>query len=139
MSIEVDICVLLRKVLYMWLENLKKAKEKAGNPSYHEIAEKACCCPKTVSRIFKGETDFPDTCTLERIAEALGTNLNKILEGTDTSVGNIALLEEQIATLTAEVERLTNLVKSLEAELMHKDEIIVLKDEIINIYRKQIE
>lgn len=122
----------------MWLEKLKEARAKAGNPSFNEIAEKSHCCPKTVSKIFKGESDyFPDTCTLGYIADALGTTLEKIFAGTDTSVGNIALLEEQIATLTAEVERLTNLVKALEAELMHKDEIIALKDEIISIYRKQ--
>ena len=123
----------------MWLEKLKEAREKAGNPSYNEIAEKARCCPKTVSKIFKGERDFPDTCTLKGIAEALGTTLGKIVEGTDTIIGDVTPLKEQIAALTAEVSQLTNKVQSLEAELMHKDEIIALKDEIINIYRKQNE
>lgn len=118
----------------MWLENLKEARAKAGNPSYNEIAEKSHCCPKTVSKIFKGERDFPDTCTLERIATALGTTLGKILAGTDTSIGNV----EKIASLTAEVTLLTNKVEQLELSLQHKEEIIALKDEIISVLQKSV-
>lgn len=121
----------------MWLENLKEARAKAGNPSYKWIAEKAHCSEKTVYRILTGKMPFPDTCNIEGIAIALGTTLEKILAGTDTSVGNITPLEEQIAALTEEVARLTNKVESLEADLRHKDEIIALKDEIIDIYKTQ--
>lgn len=130
-----DIDVLFKKGLKMiWLENLKAARTKAGNPSYKDIAEKAICSEKTVYRIFVGKTNFPDTPTLSGIATALGTTLDDILAGTNTSVGNVDELKEQIKTLTAEVNRLTQKVELLEKDLLHKDEVISLKDEIINIH-----
>ena len=119
------------------IENLNKAREAAGNPSFKTIAQKAHCSPLTVSHIFNGKTPFPDLCTLDAIATALNTTLEKIFSGTDASVGDVTKLEEQIAELTEEVARLTNKVESLEAELRYKDEIIALKDEIINIYKAQ--
>lgn len=125
----------------MWLENLKEARAKAGNLSYKSIAEKAICSEKTVYRIFTGKTGFPDTPTLSGIATALGTTLDDILAGTNTSVGNIDELKEQIKTLTAEVDRLSTLVELLEKDLAHKSEVILLKDEIIEthrLYRKSV-
>lgn len=118
----------------IWLENLKNARAKAGNPSYKIIAEKAICSEKTVYRIFAGKTNFPDTPTLSGIATALGTTLDDILAGTNTSVGNVDELKEQIKSLTAEVDKLTQKVELLEKDLSHKDEIILLKEEIINIH-----
>ena len=128
-----------KKGFNMWLENLKEARIKAGNPSNKVIAEKAHCSEKTVSRIFNGKMEFPDTCTIEGIAVALGTTLGHILAGTDTSVGDVTVLEEQIASLTAEVVRLTNKVDYLELTLTHKEEIIKLKDEIIDMYQKSVD
>jgi transcriptional regulator with XRE-family HTH domain len=119
----------------MWLENLKDARIRAGNPTFKEIAQKALCSERTVSRIFNGKTKFPDTPTLKGICEALNTTLDAILEGTNTSVGDIDALKEQIKTLTEEVDRLSKLVELLEKDLAHKNEVILLKDEIIETHR----
>ena len=121
------------------IENLNKAREAAGNPSFKTIAQKAHCSPLTVSHIFNGKNPCPDLCTLEGIATVLNTTLEKIFSGTDASVGDVTKLEEQIAELTEEVARLTNEVDSLKTELKYKDEIIALKDKIIDIYQKQNE
>lgn len=122
----------------MWLENLKEARSKAGNPSYKWIAEKAHCSERTILRIFTGKTEFPDTYTLDGIAHALDTTLGKILAGTDASIGNVSGLEEKIASLTAEVTLLTNKVEQLELTLQHKEEIIALKDAIISVLQKSV-
>ena len=123
----------------MLIENLNEARAKAGNPSFKEIAEKAHCSEKTVSRMFNGKIEFPDTCNLKGIADALNTTVGNLLAGTDTSVGNVTALEERIASLTAEVVRLTNKVDYLELTLTHKEEIIKLKDEIISMYQKPVD
>ena len=120
----------------MWLDNLKEARVKAGNPSYKWIAEKAHCSERTILRIFTGKTEFPDTYTLDGIARALNTSLGKILAGTDTSIGNVDELKEEIKSLTEEVTTLTNKVEQLEITLLHKEEIIKLKDEIISVLQK---
>ena len=114
-----------KKGLKMLTENLNKARIKAGNPSYKVIAEKAHCSNRTISRIFSGETESPDTCTLENIATALNTTLAELLSGTSTSVVDAEKIEE-IAKLSAEVE-------TLKTEIAHLKEIIELKDEIIRL------
>lgn len=119
----------------MFIDNLIEARVKAGNPSFKDIAAKAHCSALTVSSIFNRKNEFPDTYTLKNIAEALGTTLEKILAGTEVSVGDVASLENEISELKAEVERLTAEVTLLRTEIAHKDEVIALKDEIINIYR----
>lgn len=106
-------------------ESLNHARNKAGNPSYKVIAEKAHCTARTISRIFSGETESPDTCTLENIAEALNTTLAELLSGTSTSVVDAKKIEEN-AKLSAEVE-------ALKVENAHLKEIIELKDEIIRL------
>ena len=117
------------------IENLIKAREAAGNPSFKTIAQKAHCSPLTVSHIFNGKNPFPDLCTLDAIATALNTTLEKILSGTDASVGDVSKLEEKIFLLTEENTKLRNKLEALEMALSHKNEVIALKDEIINIYR----
>ena len=120
----------------MWLENLKEARIRAGNPTFKEIAKKALCSERTISRIFNEKTKFPDTPTLKGICEALNTTLDAILEGTNTSVGDIDDLKEQIKALTEEVDRLGKLVELLEKDLAHKNEVIGLKNEIIETYKR---
>lgn len=121
------------------IENLNKAREAAGNPSFKTIAQKAHCSPLTVSHIFNGKNPCPDLCTLEGIANALNTTFEKIFSGTDASVGDVTQLKEKISSLAEEVMRLTNKNKALEMAISYKDEIIALKDEIIGMYRKQNE
>ena len=109
----------------MLLDNLKQARIKAGNPSYKEIAAKAHCSARTVSRIFSESTPSPDTCTLENVATALGTTLGEILSGTNTSIVDISQVEES-TKLKFEIE-------ALNKEVAHLNEIIALKDQIINL------
>jgi transcriptional regulator with XRE-family HTH domain len=110
---------------YMLLDKLNQARAAAGNPSYKSISVKARCSPRTVSRIFTGDTPSPDTCTLENIAIALGTTLGELLSGTSTSIVDVSQIEEN-TKLKAEIE-------ALNKEVSHLKEIIALKDEIIHL------
>lgn len=121
----------------MLIDNLIEARTKAGNPSFKAIAEKAHCSALTVSKIFNRKNDYPDLFTVKNIAEALGTTLEKILAGTEASVGDVAPLEETISSLKSEVEQLKAELTLLRTEIAHKDEVITLKDEIIGIYRSR--
>ena len=111
----------------MLTEKLNKARADAGNPPYKVIAEKARCTVRTISRIFSGETESPDTCTLENIAIALNTTLAELLSGTRTYIVDATQIEEN-AKLSAEVE-------ALKIENAHLKEIIELKDEIIRLLK----
>lgn len=131
----------------MWLDNLKELK-KETNASTKWIAEKTGLPERTVVRIFSGDTDNPYVDTLHRIVSVLGGSLDSILADTKMVVG-----DANLATLRAEVDRLTGELAMLNAEntvlkdkvssltaeadllrlkLEHKDEIIALH----NYYNK---
>ena len=131
----------------MWLDNLKELKKKTGMSS-KLIAEKTSLPERTVVRIFSGDTDSPYADTLHRIVTALGGSLDDILADSKVVVGDksLATLQEDVATITAERDRLlaenTDLkdtIKALTAEnerlkmqLSHKDELLALH----NYYNK---
>lgn len=115
----------------MFIDNLIEARAKAGNPSFKDIAAKAHCSPLTVSSILNRKNPYPDLCTLDNIAKALDSTLEKILSGTEASVGDVTPLEEKISQLEAEVEKLSAELTLLRTKISHKDEVIALKDDII--------
>lgn len=119
----------------MIAENLNKAIIAAGNPSNKVIAEKAHCSVKTVSSIRSRKNEFPDTYTLNNIAGALGTTLAALLVGTNTAIGDVEKLEAQITSLNEEIKELKHSIQLLEKDLAHDAELLLLKDELISLYR----
>lgn len=105
----------------MWLDNLKELK-KETNVSTKWIAEKTGLPERTVVRIFSGDTDNPYVDTLHRIVSVLGGSLDSILADTKMVVG-----DANLATLQAEVDRLTGELALLNAENA------VLKDKVASL------
>lgn len=109
----------------MWLDNLKELKKEKGMTNKH-IAEEANLPERTVTRIFSGDTDNPYVDTLNRIVAVLGGSLDDILADSKTVVGskNLVVLQEEVDTLKAELERVT-------AELgLSNAETALLKDKV---------
>lgn len=131
----------------MWLDNLKEIKKNKGM-SAKQIAEATNLPERTVNRIFSGDTDNPYVDTLHRIVTVLDCSLDDILADTKVVLGtqNLATLQSNVETITAERDLiiaenkiLQNKVATLTAEnemlkmqLMHKEEIIALH----NYYNK---
>lgn len=135
----------------MWLDNLKEIREEKGNPSFRKIAEACGHNPpeRTISRVFKGESESPYVNTIERIAKALDSSLEEVFADTRVVVSNEKLvdlqnkfnevsakneifvaenniLKDKVSTLTAEVDL-------LKMQLAHKEEIIAIH----NYYNKR--
>lgn len=94
----------------MWLDNLKELK-KQKDASSKQIADGTNLPERTVVRIFSGETPNPSVDTLYRIVVFLGGSLDDILAGSKAVVGS-----KNLATLQAEVEKLTAANEALTAE-----------------------
>jgi transcriptional regulator with XRE-family HTH domain len=91
----------------MWLDNIKALKKEKGM-STKQIAEKTNLPERTVNRIFSGDTDNPYVDTLHRIVTVLGGSLDDILADSKMVVGekNLATLQENVDTVTAEKDML---------------------------------
>lgn len=108
----------------MWLQNLKELKKSKGMSS-KQIAEATNLPERTVMRIFSGDTPNPYLDTLHRIVVVLGGSLDDVLADSKTVVGS-----KNLATLQAELERLTEDLAALNAEnVILKDKLAVLTAE----------
>lgn len=124
----------------MWLDNLKELKAKTGMSS-KQIAEKTNLPERTVIRIFSGDTDNPYVDTLRRIVAVLGGSLDDIFAESKIVVGdkNLAALQDEVAKLTAEIDKLNTDISLLTAEnTVFKDKIGILTAEI-DILRMKLE
>ena len=131
----------------MWLENLRELKRAKGMSS-KQIADKTMLPERTVKRIFSGDTDDPRADTIRRIVAALGGSLDDIF-----AESGAVIVSEDMATLKADVERLSAELKLLQtkvgvlqdlntsltaensmlrSELKHKEEMLALH----NYYNK---
>lgn len=138
----------------MWRERINEKRDEL-DLSYNDIAKKVNTSEKTISRLFTGKTKCPPTDLLYSVAVVLGLSLDDLLADSNSVVGSKCLVElqEEVNTLTAEVERLTaelasaidnnvslmDKVVSLTAEcdllrlkLEHKEEIIALHNYYIH-------
>ena len=125
----------------MWLEKLKKAKEKSGM-SIKQISDISGVTEKTLTRIFAGGASMPRFGTLGDIASALGTSLEEIFAESNAMVASgdfiemktdverinaeNNMLKAKIAMLKDNVDKLTAENDKLRLKLEHKEEIIAL-------------
>ena len=114
----------------MWLENINELKKRA-NMSIPDIAKQTNLPERTISRIFKGETDNPYMTTLIPIIKALGGSVGEIFADTGAVVASSNLLELQNAldSVKAEKERLTN----ENTLLLNKISVLNAENEIIKM------
>lgn len=129
----------------MLLEKIKELKKQSGMSS-KQIAEATNLPERTVSRIFSGDTDDPYASTLHRIVKALGGSLDDILADTGAVVSskNLATLQEELATVTAERDRLITENATLNervAELSGENKVLAKqllehKDELLDLLRQ---
>ena len=97
-----------------------------------DIAQGINLPERTVSRIFSGETASPCIDTIKPIADFLDISLYDLFADSGVVVGGqkYALLHEENVKLETEIERLTNEVSILSAELaIQKDKVGVLTSE----------
>lgn len=117
----------------MWLDNLKELK-KAKGMSSKQIAEKTSLPERTVIRIFSGDTPNPYVDTLHRIAVVLDSTLDEIFGDSKAVVGT-----QNLATLQAEVDRLTAENDILKAEKAVQDAKLVTLTAENDILRMKLE
>lgn len=115
----------------MWLDRLNERRKELGY-SVKCVAQGVKMAERTVSRIFSGETASPYIDTIKPIADFLDISLDELFADSGTVVGGkkYAVLHDEVANLTAEVERLTSELALLTAENnVQKDKIVILTAE----------
>lgn len=127
----------------MWLDRIKERRAELGY-SYKYIAEEGKLPERTVARIFAGETASPYADTLKSIADVLDLSLDDILADTKSVVGgkNYIVLNQEVDTLAAEVERLNSelaLISTENAVLKDKVGVLTAENDILNIKLKHKE
>lgn len=131
----------------MWLDTLKELK-KAKGLSSKQIASMTSLPERTVIRIFSGDTPNPYVDTLHRIAVVLDSSLDELFGDSKAVVGtqNLATLQAEVDRMTAEFDQLRKEKAELDVKLVtlsaendilrmkleHKEEIIALH----NYYNK---
>ena len=125
----------------MWLENLKDLKQKS-KMTYKDISVGTGIPPKTIERIFNGNTESPTIGSLIPIVNFLGGDFTEVFADTQAVVGNttVVALQENVEVintkndlLVAENKILQDKVCTLERELeltkmklMHKEELLAV-------------
>lgn len=115
-----------------WLINLIELKNKAGI-TVKQIAEMENLAEKSVSNVFSNKSKSPSVNLIRRIIHALGGSWREIFGESDAVIGN-----QDLATLQAEVDRLTEANGILESQLelakldlnVQKEKVSALENEI---------
>lgn len=115
-----------------WLINLIELKNKAGI-TVKQIAEMENLAEKSVSNVFSNKSKSPSVNLIRRIIHALGGSWKEIFGESDAVIGN-----QDLATLQAEVDRLTEANGILESQLklakldlnVQKEKVSALENEI---------
>ena len=114
-----------------WLINLIELKNRV-DMSCKQIAEKENLPEKSVSNVFLGKAKSPGVDLIRRIIHALGGTWREIFGASDAVIGG-----QDLATLQAEVDRLTEEVAFLTSSLnianlelnVQKDKVVALETE----------
>lgn len=115
-----------------WLIDLIELKNKTGI-TVKQIAEMENLAEKSVSNVFSNKSKSPSVNLIRRIIHALGGSWREIFGESDAVIGN-----QDLATLQAEVDRLTEANGILESSLnlanldlnVQKDKVSALENEI---------
>lgn len=115
-----------------WLINLIELKNKTGI-TVKQIAEMENLAEKSVSNVFSNKSKSPSVNLIRRIIHALGGSWREIFGESDAVIGN-----QDLATLQAEVDRLTEANGILESQLelakldlnVQKEKVSALENEI---------
>ena len=94
-----------------WLINLIELKNKTGI-TVKQIAEMENLAEKSVSNVFSNKSKSPSVNLIRRIIHALSGSWREIFGESDAVIGN-----QDLATLQAEVDRLTKANGILESQL----------------------
>lgn len=114
-----------------WLINLIEWKNKIGKSS-KQIAEEENLAEKSVSNVFSGKSKNPGVDLIRRIIHSLGTTWRDIFGESDAVIGgqNLATLQAEVDRLTEEVARLTSSLNIVNLELaVQKDKVSALETE----------
>lgn len=127
-----------------WLNNLNDLKKNSGKTTA-EIAKGCCMSERTISRIFRGETDNPTITTLIPIVNYLGGNLSELFADTCAIVGstNLSTLQQEKNSLQADYDLLLaekNLLKTETNTLKGRIELLEMKlmytEKLLLVYEK---
>ena len=115
----------------MWLQVLKDFKEKSKK-TIKQIAMETNLPPRTIERIFLGETPNPTIATLVPIARVLGTSIDELFAETNAVISSQMIIDLQntINELKSENELLiadNNLLKLENASLNTRIELTETK------------
>ena len=128
----------------MWLDNLKELKKRTGMTA-KAIAKQANLPDATVENVLAGTVKNPRIDTIRQIVTALGGSLDEIFAESGAVIGDtkLAKLQEERDALIIEISKeraenakLSTEVQMLNLKLEHKDEILLHKDKIIDLYEK---
>lgn len=111
-----------------WLINLIDLKNKA-ELTVKQISEMENLAEKSVSNVFCGKSKNPGVDLIRRIIHALGGSWREIFGESDAVIGS-----QDLATLQAEVDRLTQENELLTSALKIKDiDLTVAKEKICTL------
>ena len=135
----------------MWRDRILEAKKDRGVRT-KDMAEFALMTEKSVARILSGDTQNPYVDNVIILGAAVGLTPSEIFSETGLVVGgqDLATLQAEVDRLTAELQAVTAEAVTLRSEastlatenatlrlkLEHKDELVKHKDEIIALLRQ---
>ena len=121
----------------MWIDRVKEAKKALGLSNRAiSVATKGKLSERDVTRLIGGEHKRPFVDDVIALGEAVQLTPQQLFGEMNTIVANADIicenkrLKEESASLSARIEM-------LERELAHRDQVISLKDELLEVYRNK--
>ena len=119
----------------MWIDRVKEAKKKL-NISYKEIsiATNGKLSERDVMRLFNGDYKKPFVDDVITLGAALKLTPAQLFEDSSLVVETVATVQETNEIIEKNKDNLAK-IEALEKELAHKNELIKVKDELIEAYK----
>lgn len=114
-----------------WLINLIELYNRS-DMNFKQIAEKINTAEKSVSNVFLGKSKNPGVDLVRRIIGALGGSVSEIFGESGAVIGgqDLATLQAEVDRLTGEVERLASALNIVNIDLtVQKDKVTALENE----------